>query len=173
MCHQINSIYIKLVGNHPRLPITEENINFLTTECYKLNNDVTIGCLMTNMLNNVHLTLCYIPWNNMEEYSVNIKKNVNEFEKLKEINFTPKCLSKFCTKLVIVYDEDSKIYEKILEECYPKYNPNTHKFHISIPLKFDYESHKYIPVRENIRETDLKFWFSYIKNLRFVKVNNL
>ena len=171
MNHFIDSVYIKFVGNHPRLPINSENIKHLKNESIAKNNDITIGCTLSNLPQFVHLTLSFIPNSYMNEYAENILKNIDIFNSLCGVKLTAKCLSKFCSKLVVVYDTDDKsVFTKILEECYPKYNATNHHFHISIPMKYDYDDKKYIPTWKNITDNELFFWQSYIKTLRFVNV---
>lgn len=174
MIHQINKVYIKLVGNHPRLPINHDNIFTIKEQSIKTQNDVTIGCELTGLPTSVHLTLCFIPWKEMEECSKQILKNLKEFENIFEVNFTKRCLSKFCTKLVVVYDvNDKSVFKKILEECYPRYNSRNHHFHVSIPWEYNYEERKYVPTWKNMKEEELNFWHSYMKTLRFVNVRYL
>jgi len=170
MTHKISNIYIKLVGNHTRLPITPSNIQIIKESSLSTHIDVTIGSLLHDLPRNVHMTICFIPCKYIEEYSQYILQNIQLFSQVYNATFTKRCLSKFGRKLVIIYNINTtdNIFNDILTKCYPNYNPNSHHYHVSIPLKYDYDEYKYISINQNLLTSDYEFWKTYIKNLRFI-----
>ena len=75
-------------------------------------------------------------------------------------------LSKFCTKLVVVYQVSTNdVFSRILEECYANYEEGGHHFRVSIPLQYDYVARKYI---SRYNGEDYDFWINYIKGMKFI-----
>ena len=171
--HTIKEIYIKLIGNHPKLPLTIDNVNRIKEQSIENKIHCTIGSTLTGLPESVHQTICFIPYNQIEEYSVPIIENIDYFSMIFDINFNKVCLSKFGSKLVVVYSiEENAIMNNILEKCYPGYNKNKHHFHVSIPVEFNYTERKYIP-KSWVKEKDAKFWMNYIEGMRFTNVRYL